>query len=72
MNNGDFGCFARLLSQHNIEHCFSRLYYDIFVLAHVDFVLNFYIEVSASPCTKNVLRMFEAHLWKKNKNVEPR
>ena len=40
--------------------------------AHVDFVLNFYIEVSASPCTKNVLRMFEAHLWKKNKNVEPR
>ena len=32
-------------------------------VSHVDFVLRFYIELSASPCTKIVLWIFEAHLW---------
>ena len=40
--------------------------------AHDDFVVNFFRAMPASPCAKNVLRMFESHLWKKNKNVEPR
>ena len=55
-----FAVSARLLRRQKFKLCFSQLRYDIF-----DFVLNFYKEVSASPFTKNVLRMFEAHLWKK-------
>ena len=39
--------------------------------AYVDFVVNFFRAMSASPFAKNVLRMFEAHFWKKNKIVEP-
>ena len=31
----------------------------------MDFVLNFYIEVLASKCAKNLLRMFEADFWRK-------
>ena len=37
--------------------------------------LNFfclYIPQKTGVSTKNVLRMFEAHFWKKYKNVEPR
>ena len=31
-----------------------------------------YIPQKTEVSTKNVLRMFEAHFWKKYKNVEPR
>ena len=33
--------------------------------ARDDFVLNLHTKMSVCPCIKNVLRMFEAHFWKK-------
>ena len=63
-----FVVYNKLLNQYNFGHCFSRFHdwITIFGRAYVDFVLNFYIAMLASPCAKNdVLRMLEAHFWKK-------
>ena len=45
--------YARLLRENNLTR------------SYVHFVLNFYIESLVVPCTKNVLRIFEAHFRKK-------
>ena len=52
---------ARFLRRNISEHCFLRLNRHIFCILQK-------MEVS----TQNVPRIFQAHLWKKSKNVEPR
>ena len=57
INNDDVCC---LISDNAFHDCIT-----ISGRAHGDFVVNFFRAMSASPCAKNVLRMFEAHFWKK-------
>ena len=64
-----FVVHATLLRYHNFGHCFSRLHFTIFGRAYVDFVLNCYIAMSANPCAKNVLKMFEAHFLEKKRKL---